>query len=225
LYIWIQGIIPDKKPNEYVYVSDLKGNVADMPKSLTKATFSMLLPAKDTTIALPRLVSLRVYLSFGEQLFTTTSADGNPTSPSGWSPGDPIQGGNYPKLWDYFELTWTRDNLTTTALGANLTQLDFFGLPLQLDNYGYKPDLKTQEHLKTGFEGNARSTILKTIKGLGEPWSKLVVPDLNPAFPGIPSGPSPPTTEWNSTCFPKTNLKPTSTVSGPTTRRRTFGSR
>jgi Beta-1,3-glucanase len=189
LYIWIQGIIPIipyKPPFEYVYVNDLKGNVADMPKSSTKATFSMLLPAKDTTIALPRLVSLRVYLSFGEQLFTTTSADGNPVSPSGWSPDDPIQGGNYPILWDFFELTWTRDNPTTTALGANLTQLDFFGLPLQLDNYGYKPDLKAQEHLKTGFEGNARSTILKTIKGLGEPWSKLVVPDLNPAFPGIP---------------------------------------
>src|SRR4029077_16506156 len=84
LYIWIQGIIPIipyKPPFEYVYVNDLKGNVADMPKSSTKATFSMLLPAKDTTIALPRLVSLRVYLSFGEQLFTTTSADGNPVSP------------------------------------------------------------------------------------------------------------------------------------------------
>src|SRR5262249_29385625 len=105
LYVWIQGIIPDKKPNEYVYVNDLKGSVADMPKSSTKATFSMLLPAKDTTVALPRLEALRVYLSFGEQLFTTTSADGNPVSPSAWSPGDPIQGGNYPKLWDYFELT------------------------------------------------------------------------------------------------------------------------
>src|SRR5271166_596924 len=186
LYVWIQGIIPDKKPNEYVYVNDLKGNVADMPKSSAKATFSMLLPEKDTMLALPRLVSLRIYLSFGDQLFTTTSADGNPVSPSGWSPGDPVQGGNYAKLWDYFELTWTRDNPTTTALGANLTQLDFFGLPLQLDNYGYKPDLKTQEHLKTGFEGNARSTILKTINGLGEPWNKLVLPDLNPAFPGIP---------------------------------------
>jgi hypothetical protein len=186
LYICIQGIIPEQKPDEYVYVSELNGNVADMPKSSTKATFSMLLPAKDTTIALPRLVSLRVYLSFAEQLFTTTSTDGNPTSPSGWSPGDPVQGENYPILWDFFELTWTRDNPTTTALGANLTQLDFFGLPLQLDNYGYKPDLKTQEHLKTGFEGDARSTILKTIKGLGEPWSKLVLPDLNPAFPGIP---------------------------------------
>jgi len=186
LYIWVQGIIPDTKSTEYVYVNDLKGNVADRPKSSTKATFSMLLPAKDTTIALPRLVALRVYLSFGEELFTTTSADGNSVSPSGWSPDDPLQGGNYPKLWDYFELTWTRDNPTTTSLGANLTQLDFFGLPLQLDNYGYKPDLKTQEHLKTGFEGNARSTILKAIKGLSEPWSKLVVPDLNPAFPGIP---------------------------------------
>jgi Beta-1,3-glucanase len=186
LYIWIQGIIPDKQPNEYVYANDFEGNVADMPKSSTKATFSMLLHTKDTTMALPRLVALRIYLSFGEQLFTTTSADGNPVSPSGWSPGDPIQGENYPKLWDYFELTWTRDDPTTTSLGANLTQLDFFGLPLQLDNYGYKPDLKTQEHLKTGFEGNARSTVLKAIKDIGEPWSKLVLADLNPAFPGIP---------------------------------------
>jgi hypothetical protein len=146
----------------------------------------VLLPAKDTTIALPRLVSLRIYLSFGEQLFTTTSANGVSVSPSGWSPEDPVQGGNYPKLWDYFELTWTRDNPTTTSLGANLTQLDFFGLALQLDNYGYKPDLKTPEHLKSGFEGNARSTILKAIKGLPGPWSKLVLPELNPAFPGIP---------------------------------------
>jgi hypothetical protein len=92
LYIWIQGIIPDKEPAEYVYVNDLRGNVADTPKSSTKA----------------------------------------------------------------------RDDPATTSLGANLTQLDFFGLPLQLDNYGFKPDLKTPEHLKTGFEGNARSTILRT---------------------------------------------------------------
>lgn len=186
LYVWIQGIIPDKTPTEYVYVNDLKGNVADVPKNSAKTTLSMLLPGKDATIALPRLVSLRIYLSFGEQLFTNTLADGNPTSPSAWSPDDPLQGGNYPKLWDYFELTWPRDNPTTTSLGANLTQLDFFGLALQLDNYGYKPDLKTPEHLTSGFEGNARSAILKAIKGLPEPWSKLVLPDLNPAFPGIP---------------------------------------
>ena len=92
LYIWIQGIIPDKTPTEYVYTNDLKGNVEDTPKGSTKATFSILLPEKDTTIALPRLVALRIYLSFGERLFTNTSADGNPVSPSGWSPGDPLQG-------------------------------------------------------------------------------------------------------------------------------------
>src|SRR5947209_3726611 len=127
LYIWIQGIIPDKIPAEYVYVNDLKGNVAETPKSSPKTSFSMLLPTKDTTIALPRLVALRIYLSFGEQLFTNTSPEGNPTSPSAWSPDDPLQGGNYRKLWDYFELTWPRDDPTTTSLGANLTQLDFFG--------------------------------------------------------------------------------------------------
>jgi hypothetical protein len=186
LYIWIQGIIPDTTPTAYVYVNDLEGNVADVPKNSAKTTLSMLLPGKDTTIALPRLVALRVYLSFGEQLFTNTSAEGNPTSPSAWSPDDPVQGGNYAKLWDYFELTWTRDNPSTTSLGANLTQLDFFGLPLQLDNYGYQPDLKTKEHLKTGFEGNARSVIFKAINDLPKPWSDLVVSDVNKAFVGIP---------------------------------------
>ena len=119
LYIWIQGIIPDKTPTEYVCTNDLKGNVEDTPKGSTKATFSILLPEKDTTIALPRLVALRIYLSFGERLFTNTSADGNPVSPSGWSPGDPLQGENYTKLWDYFELTWTKDNPTTTSLGKS----------------------------------------------------------------------------------------------------------
>ena len=186
LYIWIQGIVPDTTPGEYVYVSDLGGNVTEIPKGSKKLTLSMPLPASETTIALPRLIALRVYLSFGEPLFTDTNALGIPTSPSGWSPDDPLQGGNYGKLWDFFELTWTRDDSTTTSLGANLTQLDFLGLALQLDNYGYKPDLKTPEHLTTGFEGNARSTIFKTIEELGEPWSKLVLPALDPAFPGIP---------------------------------------
>ena len=191
LYIWIQGIIPDKQPNEYVYVNDLEGNVADIPKSSAKTSLSILLPEKDTTIALPRLVSLRVYLSFSEELFTTTTADGIPDSPSGWLPDNPNQGGNYKILFDFFELTWTRDDPTTTSLGANLSQLDFFGLPLQLDNYGYKPDLKTEEHLKTGFEGNARSNIFKAFKDLKnkdptEPWSNLVVPDLSRPFLGIP---------------------------------------
>jgi hypothetical protein len=186
LYIWIQGIIPDSDPNEYVYVSDFKGNLTDIPKSSKKLTLSMALPAGDTTIALPRLIALRVYLSFGEALVTNTDAVGNPTSPSGWSPGDPLQGENYNKLWDYFELTWTRDNPTTTALGANLTQLDFLGLALQLDNYGYKPDLKTPEHLSSGFQGNARSSIFKALQEGGEPWSKLILPALNPAFPDIP---------------------------------------
>jgi len=188
LYIWIQGMIPadpPAPPTEYVYVNDLKGNVADTPKNSASTTFSMALPARDTTIQLPRLIALRVYLSFGDQLFTNTSATGNPTAPSGWSKGDPVQGGNYGKLWDYFELTWTRDDPDTTSLGANLTQLDFFGLALQLDNYGFRPD-KTQEHLKTGFEGNARSTIFKAIKALPKPWSELVLSGSNPAFPGIP---------------------------------------
>lgn len=186
LYIWIQGIIPDTDPNEYVYVSDFKGNVTEIPKSSKKLTLSMQLPAGDTTISLPRLIALRVYLSFGEPLFTDTNALGIPTSPSGWSPGDPLQGENYGKLWDFFELTWTRDNSTTTSLGANLTQLDFLGLALQLDNYGYQPDLKTPEHLSSGFEGSARSAIFKAIRELGEPWSNLILPALNPAFPGIP---------------------------------------
>src|SRR5205085_12130010 len=148
-----------------------------------KLTLSMELPINDTTIALPRLIALRVYLSFGEPLFTNTNNVGNPTSPSGWSPGDPLQGGNYNKLWDFFELTWTRDNATTTSLGANLTQLDFLGLALQLDNYGFTPDLKTPEHLTTGFDPNARSAIFKAIQESGEPWSKLILPALNPAFP------------------------------------------
>jgi hypothetical protein len=186
LYIWIQGIIPDTKPGEYVYVSDLRGNVKEIPKSSKKLTLSLALPASETTIALPCLIALRVYLSFGEPLFTDTNAEGNPTSPSGWSPGDPLQGENYGKLWDFFELTWTRDDANTTALGANLTQLDFLGLALQLDNYGSKPDLKTPEHLTSGFGGNARSSIFKAIKELGEPWSKLVLSASNPAFPNIP---------------------------------------
>ncbi|HEU0082004.1 MAG TPA: beta-1,3-glucanase family protein [Bradyrhizobium sp.] len=184
LYIWIQGIIPDSNPAEYVYVNDLKGSLAGVPKSSEKITLSMLLPGKDTTLVLPRLVSLRIYLSFGKQLFTT-SPEGIPVSPSGWSPGDPVQGENYNGLWDFFELTWTRDG-AATSLGANLTQLDFFGLALQLDNYGYKPDLTTPEQLKSGFEGNARSAILKEIKGLPEPWRKLVLSDAKSAFPGIP---------------------------------------
>jgi hypothetical protein len=184
LYIWIQGIIPDS--NEYCYVSDFEGNVTQIPKASKKLTLSMKLPTGDTTIALPRLIALRVYLSFGEQLFTDTNADGIPTSPSGWSPGDPLQGENYGKLWDFFELTWARDDPATTSLGANLTQLDFLGLALQLDNYGYKPDMKTPEHLTSGFEGNARSAIFKAIKEQGEPWSKLVLPASNPDFPGIP---------------------------------------
>jgi hypothetical protein len=186
LYIWIQGIIPDTAPNEYVYISDLNGSITDIPKSSKKLTLSMALPGNDTTIALPRLIALRIYLSFGEPLFTNTDSVGNPTSPSGWSPGDPLQGENYGKLWDFFELTWTRDDPTTTSLGANLTQLDFLGLALQLDNYGYKSDLKTPEHLTSGFEGNARSSIFKAIEEIGEPWSKLVLPALNPEFPGIP---------------------------------------
>ena len=77
-------------------------------------------------------------------------------------------------------------NETTTALGANLTQLDFFGLSLQLDNYGHKIDLTAPEHLQSGFGGAARSAIVDRIKGLGEPWSRLVLPDLNPPFPGVP---------------------------------------
>lgn len=186
LYIWIQGIIPDTSPGEYVYVSDLKGNVTEIPKGSKKLTLSMALPDGDSTIALPQLIALRVYLSFGEPLFTDTNALGIPTSPSGWSPGDPLQGENYNKLWDYFELTWTRDNATTTSLGANLTQLDFLGLALQLDNYGYQPDLKTPEHLSSGFESNARSSIFKAIQELGNPWSQLVLPASNPSFPGIP---------------------------------------
>jgi hypothetical protein len=146
----------------------------------------MLLPDKETAVVLPRLIALRVYLSFGGELFTTVTADGIPVSPSGWSPGDPVQGGNYTKLWDFFEVTWTRDNATTTSLGANLTQLDFFGLSLQLDNYGYKPDLTTPEHLQSGFGADARSTIVDRFKALGEPWSSLVLSDLNPDFPGVP---------------------------------------
>jgi hypothetical protein len=186
LYIWIQGIVPDTTPNRYVYLKDLNGTIVDTPKGSSSSTFSMLVPDDEAQVVLPQLIALRVYLSFGEPLFTTVTADGIPVSPSGWSAQDPVQGGNYTKLWDFFEVTWTRDDATTTALGANLTQLDFFGLSLQLDNYGHTIDLTAPEHLQSGFGGNARSVIVDRIEGLGDPWSRLVLPDLNPAFPGVP---------------------------------------
>ena len=69
LYIWVQGLIPNT--NQYVYLSDLKGTMTDTPNGSSNATFSMLLPDKESEAILPQLIALRVYLSFGNKLFTT----------------------------------------------------------------------------------------------------------------------------------------------------------
>jgi hypothetical protein len=170
LYVWIQGVdpaYPRAPEHHYYYVSDGDGNVTPT-RAGPRQTFSTIKVEGARTIRLPRLAAIRVYLSFGKQLYTDVADTGIPNAVAYWLPDE-----NFQTLFDFAELTWDWDGQpgSGNTLGGNLTQLDGFALPLKLDLVG-------DTRQSGGFQAaNARNDLLTTIAKLPDPWAKLVIFD------------------------------------------------
>lgn len=173
LYVSIVGMVN----NVWYSVTDAIGDIQPTAYSPTPASFAVDVgTAATTTIAIPQMVGMRVYVSFGAPLYVSTSPSGAPGTPAGWVPNDP----NYNTLFDWAELTWAANvNGSVSALGGNVTQVDMFGLAMQLTLNGLQGDLVTPATTSSGFPTDlgttARQSILYGIAGAGTPWNSLVL--------------------------------------------------
>lgn len=177
VYFYLVGTTEPKTPNfKWFYLSDLRGNCTRCPIG-DNQTYSMPLPPSTQTIWFPRLSAIRVYFSFGKKLYLDVDANnGIPTSPAGW-----LMDSNFETLFDWLELTWEL-NPTDYTLGGNSTQVDMFGLPMELTLNGFDP-VGAPLTVQGGFQvPGVRDQILQTIQAQPDPWNKLVLTDSMTGF-------------------------------------------
>ncbi|ATE53282.1 glycoside hydrolase family 64 protein [Actinosynnema pretiosum] len=113
-----------------------------------------------STIKVPKHLSGRVYMSFGEKLKFFLTQDGL-VQPAPWSPGD----ANHNILFDWSEFTYN-----DAGLWINSSQVDHFAVPHAVSVTGSDGATRKTGELKPG----GREKVMSTLKGL-KGWEKTVV--------------------------------------------------
>ncbi|MBO4210710.1 beta-1,3-glucanase family protein, partial [Micromonospora echinofusca] len=112
-----------------------------------------------TTLQIPRNLSGRVYMSFGEKLKFLLTPDGL-VQPAPWAPGDP----NRDILFDWSEFTYN-----DSGLWLNSSQVDMFAVPHAVHVTGSNGVSSLTGELRD----NGRNTVIEKIRALPG-WSGLV---------------------------------------------------
>lgn len=176
LYLYAVGTTDPTNPkNNKYYLKDFDGNLGKcVGTNGAYISYSMLIENAQQVIRMPKLAGFRFYFSFDAKLYVTVPNDGGnagiPNEPAGWVASDK----NFHTLFDYVELTWV-SNANDATIGANLTQLDAFALPIQLDLTGYDSNGKAIT-LTSGFRTpGVRNKIMQELLAAGDPWKNLVI--------------------------------------------------
>ena len=182
VYLFIKGIVKEGGKDVTYYVSDAKGGVTITPPLKAGTYVSLpeggLRPDAENKVKLPQMEALRFYVSLGNPLQTccNNETQGGPVAePNGWSvPSNLAPKGaldNFNTIFDFLELTWVSAD---GSFGANTTQVDMFGLPMQLEVKG--TDRVTHQAV-TRYAGFTQDfeTLMKGYMKLGAPWTNLVL--------------------------------------------------
>ncbi|MDQ2584019.1 glycoside hydrolase family 64 protein [Saccharothrix yanglingensis] len=110
-------------------------------------------PGGSVTLRVPRFISGRVYMSFGEKLRFSLTPDGL-VQPAPWASGDPNSG----ILFDWSEFTYNDD-----GLWLNSSQVDMFAVPHAVSVTGASGATRKTGELKPG----GRDAIISGIRGQG----------------------------------------------------------
>ncbi|MEV0395758.1 beta-1,3-glucanase family protein [Polymorphospora rubra] len=113
-----------------------------------------------TTLQIPRGLSGRVYMSFGEKLKFFLSPDGL-VQPAPWASGDP----NHGILFDWSEFTYNDD-----GLWLNSSQVDMFSVPHSVGVTGADGGSSTAGELVAG----GRDGIFDALAGQPGDWGRLI---------------------------------------------------
>ncbi|WP_043659607.1 glycoside hydrolase family 64 protein [Thermocrispum municipale] len=95
---------------------------------------------ESTTVNIPKGLSGRIYMSFGDELEFFLTPDGL-VQPAPWNPSDP----NHDILFDWSELTYNDE-----GLWLNSTQVDMFAVPHAVSVTGADGTTQTRGELKPG---------------------------------------------------------------------------
>lgn len=185
LYVYVRGQVEDLpqgsplRAGQYVYVTDLMGNIAPVPliptSPYTGALALNLGTAPTTTMQFPKLTNARIFFSFGAPIMVccATAVGNSPSDPSGWVTTDP----NYNTVFDWAEPTWDDTGNAafghTTRLGGNVTEVDMFGMPMRLHLVGLNSGGPGPSIQNAGF-AVSRPTIMSAYLQLGPPWTELL---------------------------------------------------
>jgi len=178
-YLYLFGQLDPLNPKKNsAYLSSLDGDLTKFEINDTAGKhYGLKLTGTTVDAFFPQLDGVRIYISFGKKLFTTTDAEGFPGAISADVPG-----ANYKTLWDFSEFTWHNYG-DHTILDGNVTQVDAFGLAFKVQFTGSDPaDPQLSKTVINGFDvKTARPDIFKELAKVGAPWSDLVISDV-----GIP---------------------------------------
>ena len=187
VYVYIKGEFTEAGQKNIYYVSNAKGDVTITPLLKPGQYVSLpnggLGPDANNQVMLPKMDGLRFYVSLGRPLQSCCSGpfkpgdpvrEGDPVSdPNGWTvPSSTAPEGdryNYRTPFDWVELTWPAND----DFGVNVTQVDMFGLPMQLELTGKDTTNQTVTR-KSGFAQDYETLVDGYMK-LGPPWTNLVL--------------------------------------------------
>jgi hypothetical protein len=186
LFVYIVGILPiasnTYQAGDWLYVSDLQGNVNITPSIPAAAPISLGINVgtdQSTQMKLPKLTAVRIYFSLGNGLLVQTNSQQGaaPSAPCGWCGAGNIENNNnFNTIFDWVELAWTGDGSVTT-MGGNTTEVDMFGLPLLLALAGTDP-VNNQPTIEYAGFRDKRPTILNAYTSLGAPWTSLLLSSI-----------------------------------------------
>ncbi|OKL62749.1 hypothetical protein UA08_01306 [Talaromyces atroroseus] len=157
------------KPDFTWYYPSAPTTDIGVPQEITEDLAIPVSDSGETTITVPSYVnSARVWFAVGElKFYTVTSADGgfSVVQPSQSNPEDPSAGIN----WGFVEFSW----LSATGVYANVSYVDFVGLPLGLSLTNTTGGVQTA----LGLEADAVSKVCDDLTAQaavdGYPWDAL----------------------------------------------------
>jgi hypothetical protein len=174
LFIYLKGTTDrTHEANNVYHLTNVDGDLELIKPSDNDVTFSFPIEGEKTTIQLPRLQGIRLYVSFGEGVYVHVGENGIPSSPPGFDKNYK----SYNTLFDFVELDYAEDPNAPDheeVLGGNSTQVDGFALAFALSLTGKLPDGKIGT-LSDGLGvAGARDKILEEI-GKTKDFEQLVV--------------------------------------------------
>jgi hypothetical protein len=175
VWLYCYGLRDD---NTWCRLVDSSGKLEPTKHSDDTSTYSLSL-AKNPTLQIPLLRAGRVYIALGRKLDLQVGSNDIPIPPIGWNSADK----NYDVPFDFVEFDNTAPYPDGAGFNCNTTQVQMYGLPMQLRVAGKDEQGKPVDSTVGIMEGGHQQIIGKL--QLDDDFRPLIIPGVRVLAPDI----------------------------------------